>query len=250
MPTLNCQSAETAYESLSEILGASIGQIEEAIRSIDLESECSTANFDGNPNHKLWDRLLAKLTGSWRPAEEVRWFHLTRSLPGTAFSEGLLPLSGSLSVVWGMFDQVFAGTAHAGPLHEMRAGGVASFQYQLKVGKDYLAGPYAMLVRESAFRAKEMGNHDYLRIPEIVEDICHGYKDQYGEDLLPALEAALVPCIVTFRSRRFVDVHAQAATRYLYDLEHQERLTMWSNHVFDGRNQAVPFSDILSVEYL
>jgi hypothetical protein len=37
-----------------------------------------------------------------------------------------------------------------------------------------------MLVREVAFdRPSEY--HDYLWLPEIIEDICNGYQRRYGE---------------------------------------------------------------------
>lgn len=43
----------------------------------------------------------------------------------------------------------------------------------MKLASKQLWGPYAMLVREVAALSKEVGNHDYLDAPEIIEDICH-----------------------------------------------------------------------------
>lgn len=33
-------------------------------------------------------------------------------------------------------------------------------------------GPYAILVREVAEHTKAVGQHDYLGMPEIIEDLC------------------------------------------------------------------------------
>ena len=45
-------------------------------------------------------------------------------------------------------------------------------------------GPYAMLVREIAFNSQVVGNHDYLKIPEIIEDMCMDVQKVYGVDAL------------------------------------------------------------------
>ena len=198
----------------------------------------------------LWDLLKRKfqVTGPGT-AETVHWFHLTRVPAGTTFSDGLLPLTLSLDHVWESMMAIFKRTPVAEHLSEMRAGYVDDFQYQLKVGKPLMAGPYAMLVRESAFRSRDMGNHDYLGMPEIIEDICNGYRKTYGEDVTTELVSHLQPCIVKFRSTNVRLVHSAAAAYYLYSLAHGDSLTMNANHCFDGSGVGVAREDIVGVEF-
>ncbi|AWI03207.1 hypothetical protein [Clostridium drakei] len=40
-----------------------------------------------------------------------------------------------------------------------------------------------MVVKDAAFSSEEIGNHDYLKIPEIVEDICVCFEKIYGINL-------------------------------------------------------------------
>lgn len=249
--TLDCSSRETALDSVAAVLSLGQSQLMSVISTIDLDVECDKPDYLGDPNRTLWDAvLLAAGLPTPRPVDEVRWFHLTRVPMGTAFDEGILPLSGSLDRIWAMLLSVFAGTHHHKQLEVLRAKGVYNFQYQLKVGVDLHAGPYAMLVRESAFRWKEMGAHDYLGMPEIAQDICGGYLEAFHEDIEPDLRAALTPCIVSFRSRQCRRVHLEAALRYLYTTHHGDGFTFYSNHVFDGQNARVPRSDVIAIEYV
>ena len=64
-------------------------------------------------------------------------------------------------------------------LEKLREVGVPDDLNNEKTTNRLHSGPYAMLVKESAFRSSEIGNHDYLEFPEIVEDICNGYERQY-----------------------------------------------------------------------
>lgn len=250
MLVLDCESRESAFRTLADILGVSVESLRAELAAIDLEAAYANGVVDGHPDEALWALLTKDLSITPGALDEVRWFHICRVLPSTTFEQGILPLTEALEGVWRTFDEVFAGTPHGANLKTLRKEGVPNFQYELKVGKPYLAGPFGMLVRESAFRAREMGNHDYLRIPEIMEDICDGYSERFGDPILAALQAALVPCIVKFRSTRTSPTYLSSAARYLYDIEQGESLTMWSNHVFDGQNKAVPFEDILGVEFV
>jgi hypothetical protein len=65
----------------------------------------------------------------------------------------------------------------------MRASGEISFLYNFKEeGPDDIhGGPFGFLVREVAFHSPSLSTHDYLGMPETIEDICHGDEDQFGE---------------------------------------------------------------------
>lgn len=186
-----------------------------------------------------------------RNPDRVFWFHLTRVPPSANFSEGILPMNLALPRIWDTVEGVVEDTPNHESFKEFRAKGRGSFQYELKKDCEVHAGPFAMLVRESAFKAKEMGNHDYLDLPEIVEDICNGYQEHTGKSIHRVLRTALTPCIVKFWSdgRRGPDC-VEAALFYLYSRRHGEPLSIEGNTCFDGGGQVVAPERIVSIEMI
>ncbi len=67
--------------------------------------------------------------------------------------------------------------------------------FQLRTGDKIHWGPFGHLVRELHFNASENGLHDYLWLPELVEDVCKAYQKKYGHDLKPHYLSVLHPCI-------------------------------------------------------
>lgn len=126
---------------------------------------------------------------------------------------------------------------------------VPSFQHNHKVGKPLLAGPYAMLVRETAFHSHEMGNPDYLWLPEIVEDICNGYQEVTGVKIHDKVCSALIPYVVKFWSREQTGrVCIESAMYYLYAITHGRRLTINATTCFDGMNCTIQREEIVKIE--
>ncbi|EGI4650855.1 hypothetical protein IGF50_005038, partial [Escherichia coli] len=79
-------------------------------------------------------------------------------------------------------------------------GGVPDEMFQLRTGDKIHWGPFGHLVRELHFNASENGLHDYLWLPELVEDVCKAYQKKYGHDLKPHYLSVLHPCIVWFEA--------------------------------------------------
>ena len=183
--------------------------------------------------------------------DRVFWFHLTRARQGCDFSEGILPLDEALEEIWQTVLTVFSDTCHNSRLRLLKEKGVPNFHYVTKVGQPLhlLGGPYAMLVRETAFKSQEMGNHDYLWLPEIMRDICNGYREAYGESLHEHLRAALTPYIVKFWSRKRLHKDCiESAMYYLYLTAHEQELSMDANTCFDGENSRIPPEQIVKIE--
>ena len=79
------------------------------------------------------------------------------------------------------------------------------------------SGPFAFLVRPIIFQSRQAGNHDYLGIPEIVEDICLSYEEMYGHSLRERFLEASRPCIVKFRTGEWTEDRAvQAALMFVH----------------------------------
>ena len=86
---LDCSSVEAALASTCELLGSDTAGVLTRIDEL---------RYDQRTSRPQEDELMSWVT-SWRPAgvtSAVRWFHATRVVPGTTFSEGLLPTSAAL----------------------------------------------------------------------------------------------------------------------------------------------------------
>lgn len=246
MADLDCETFESALTSLCTIFRVEEEQLRKFLLSIDLEQHYRSNHPPRPPDDELV-RLFEQEHGQDRERiERVYWFHLTRVPSGASFEDGLLPLGAVLGRIWEMLFVLFSGTPHEPRLREMAKAGVQDFQFNLKKNDSLHWGPYAMLVREIAFACATASNHDYLRTPEIVEDICSGYMNQFGENIQGVIEEKLVPTVVKFWSK-YEGYEIESALYYVYCQIHSEKLTMFANTCFDGEGVAVPFDRIVSV---
>jgi hypothetical protein len=80
-----------------------------------------------------------------------------------------------------------------------------------------------MLVKEVAFCPDDLSSHDYLRLPEILEDICSGYQETYGVSIHSQLSQQLVPTIVKFWCDEKIDINCvESALFYAYQKSKKE----------------------------
>lgn len=248
MADLDCESAESTLRSLSAIYRTDERNLSDFFTSVDLDQHFRKTNPDLQADQELKRMLELAVGPQQRVISRTFWFHLTRVPIGTQFAEGILPLNDALPRVWAMLDGIFSGTHHQCRLRQMRQEGVANLQYNLKVPDSTHWGPYAMLVREIAFCAESASNHDYLKIPEIVEDICNGYAARFDEDIQSVVERSLVPMIVKlWMSEPEHQYGLSSAIYYAYASHNKEKLSWLANTCFDGHGQRIPNERIMSV---
>ena len=249
MITLDCESQDATLNSLSHIYGVPKQEIKAFLKKTDLERHYEETKPVQTVEREL-TLLFEKTLGCTPPnIDRVFWFHLTRASYDADFSSGILPLDDALPRVWEMLIDIFRGTKNEAPLRNLRKNGVSNFQYQLKVGNPVHGGPYAMLVRDSAFQAHEMGNYDYLRLPEIVEDICNEYQDVSGVKIHDSVCSWLIPHIIKFWSSDKTDKSCvESAMYYLYCTMHGQSMSIHANTCFDGMNLAVTREQIVKIE--
>lgn len=101
-------------------------------------------------------------------------------------------------------------------------------------------GPFGMLIKDVAFKAEEIGNHDYLNVPEIIEDM--GFADIYKKNAIPV--------IVKFQTKREYDekYYLRYVLNYIYSMVTEKKLSMDCNTCYDGKNQYISPSNIIYVE--
>lgn len=251
---LDCESRESAEASVL----AAFGCTQAALRAF-LQDPSHLAHFEANWQtipvdfHRfLMQRAQATLGTPVLPAEFC-WFHSTRVPAGTTFEEGILPLG---AVVPTLQERLVAElddpAAQAAVRRAFANKGGNSFHFGEKLSHEVHSGPYAILVREVADYANELSQHDYLRMPEIIEDLCEEVRAECGLDLLPVYEERWRPTMV-----KFVDPAGDSgeyalgiAMLYLRAVELEGKPDGGAVWCFDGENQAVPAEQILKVEFV
>jgi hypothetical protein len=250
---LDCETRSSAEASLLEAFGCSSPALQRF-----LADPCHEAYFEENwtslPEYDrfLYERACGTL-GNPRLPTELCWFHCTRVPPGTTFETGILPLGKvlpqlKLALLNALddpaakreVDQAFA-----------REGGF-DFHFGNKLGNSQHWGPYAIFVREVASHANRLGQHDYLAMPEIIEDLCEEVKLASGLDLLPVFKERFKPAVVKFSAPAgdSAEFAVRVALCYLQSCLRAGVPGHGAVWCFDGDNAAVPPEQVLKMEFV
>lgn len=249
MIVLDCESRASALETTAAAFGISSTALHDFLRGFNLAEHCEKSNPPHAAETELQRIVESEFGREPTALDRVCWFHLTRARSASDFVGGIHPLTDSIDLVWRTIIDVFRGSIHEVRLAEMRINGVDDDLYRLKVGKSSHAGPYAVLVKEFSARPADFYGHDYLRGPEIMEDICNGYYKTHGERIEERLIQALNPIIVKFWApfNERSDL-LETSLFYLYCGMHELSFGLGANTCFDGENRAVRTDQIIYAE--
>jgi hypothetical protein len=249
-----CETPESIYASLSNIFGADESRIRDLLLQFDIDEY-----FRTNPRAKLDsdELLLSVIAPSEVPLtyDATCWFHLTRAWPYTNFEQGILPLGMQLDSIWASLFGLLEGSiseAEWGVFRryvETDCSHRLADIYRLKTSREHLWGPYAILIREMAFAPKAYGNHDYLGIPEIVDDICACFQQYGGINLRKIYLRRTRPCIAKFIDSATDREYVKSAIKCVYLLNHETRLVALDTDSFDGGGRPIPPDRILKIEF-
>lgn len=186
--------------------------------------------------------------GMPKPLSCVYWFHLTRTLDGNLFTNGIKPLGEALDDIWKILITKSPSEEVKNNLLKLKSQN-DNYLYNLKISDSGHWGPYAILVREVAFNAESLHQHDYLKMPEIIEDVCFEYEQIYEKNIFDYYNSILTPKIIKFRSNKQLDDGCiKAALFYAYRQIHNQAISGGAVTCFDGEGKAIPAEDILSVK--
>jgi hypothetical protein len=182
---LDCQSPESTLQSVAAIFNCPPAFLRAFLANPEI-GEYYETNFESLPDFREYLYLVVeKHFGGARCLDAVCWFHTTRVAPGTSFSEGVLPLGAVLPRLKETLVELVGDVEMRKVLKaKLDADSVADHHYQNKTTDELHWGPYAILVKEVAFCANELSQHDYLGIPEIIEDICNGLEEPLSSKLI------------------------------------------------------------------
>ena len=251
MNVLDCDSADSIYLSLERILGLRRRDLDGFFERTNLEAQSQRLGGYCAPGTALFEALQeeAGVDGHY---EQTYWFHLSRTLPGTCFEDGILPLAQCIDPVWEMLYSFAAKRTSCARWKTFRSNIGASQParlYRMKMSDPLHWGPFGMLVKGHAFIPNRVGNHDYLGGPEIVEDICRCFEKQFGYDLLRMYRRATVPVIVKFIGPPEPDC-VQIALYHLYNRYHCFECSMHCSTNYSSQGMPISRDRIVAVEIL
>lgn len=249
---LDCESFDDAVASLSKIFGTTPEKLQGLLAAREIGAHFEM-HWKELPDFKDYLYAVAEShLGCPLPVDSVCWFHTTRILPGTTFSEGILPLTAALPALKERLIGVVDDPSIKAQLrYALYVGGVADHHYANKTQNSIHWGPYAILVRDVASCAANLSQHDYLAMPEIIEDICNGFNAQIREELLAVFDAKLRPAVVKFTAPVDHDQdYIATALCYVHSMLQEGKLDMNSVICFDGKNNPVLPHFILKLEFV
>jgi len=251
MIELDCESFDSALKTSAAILRMSGAELHERLKTFDYDLVPPSEQ----QQHPYEDLVVLHAVGCHPddlPVSAVTfWHHATRTLPAERFVDGILPLPLVVEKLWKLLGELalpWSSTEQWRTFRQSMSGQGAQ-QYWGKFTFQPGGGPYAFLVRPVIHLGERLGNHDYLGIPEIVEDICIAYEEMCGHDLAEPFKQATRPCIVRFRSSQPWPGALQAALVFLQSVIADGRPSRYGNTCFDGRGTAIPSSDIVGIEW-
>lgn len=248
---LDCESIESTYNSLEDILGVRKELIEGIFNSLDIDDLCRK-----NPYISPDDLILSairKYVHKNITVNSTCWFHITRTHITNRFQEGILPLGAQLNLIWDYLFTLLDGYLSRKEWDDFRTNigsnnaNHFAYMYLIKINNPLHYGPYAFLIRDMAFA--NVGNRDYFKGAEIIEDISNYFTEIYDFDLISKFTSDTKPCVVKFIKDGGSDGYLSIIVHYLYRIYRQLELAQTCNTCFDGKGVAVPKCKILKIEF-
>jgi hypothetical protein len=246
---LDCDSFDTALKSVSQIVDCSPEDLLARLRSFDFDSLSPHQRREREYEDLLTFHTLGCDPDALPVPPAIHWFHATRVPVTTTFKDGILPLLMVQEQIWDFLRKLATQWLTTTEWRDFRmrmSTGESWWPYNLK---QQLDGPFGFLCREIIFTPKEFSHHDYLGIPEIVEDICGHLHYPIREALIEKYKATAHPCIVKFRSTVPCSYVLVKALMYLHIVATRGKPCMGCNTCFDGEGTPVPFNEILRIDW-
>lgn len=251
---LDCNSRASTESGLSAVFSCTVEELRRFVSDPSRDAFYE-ANWSTLPAFERWLYAQAcEHLGEPNLPAELCWFHGTRVPVGTTFVEGIVPLGQGIQrlkeAILATLDDT-AARAAVGAAFGRPEG--SSMHFHNKVGHEIHWGPFAILVREVADHANALGQHDYLAMPEIVDDLCEEVRMADGIDIRAAFEDRWVPAMVKFYAPCDSDAAQYAVSTalcYLRECALSGRPRVGSVWCFDGGNVAVAPERILDIEWV
>jgi hypothetical protein len=252
---LDCTSMTTTLTSIATVAGVETLQLQRAIDDFD-ESRFDDRSEDA---YVRMPREVLSTLGCDLDSVHIDgalYFHGTRVLdPEAIRREGLLPLDRMIEQIWEMLFGLTRDVCDQAEWSAFRAdiekggGDHDGWLYRTKTRRTASSfGPFAVLVRDTLLHSDDVGNHDYLDCPEIVQDIARAFYRSFGVDVESRFRATSHAVIVTIRSTAVWVGSLRAALWYAFDMLRDQAITSNANEGFDSHGQVVSPADVIGLE--
>jgi hypothetical protein len=251
---LICRSIKSTESSLASLFCVSIEKLKYllAINYSELYQRM-TYHEEDFPNF-LYQKFLGDNKIKPNHVSRIHWFHGTRSFSETSFlNEGILPLNQILMKILEQIDHLARKTGITPDVTTSKNDNRHSFGLFVEKTENPMHwGPYGVLIRDALVNPKLYNCHDYIGVPEIIEDYMNiKYSSNY-DSLFDAYLKETYSYIIeywTLPMNRQVDT-TKAALLGLYYFYLNEPPYDQCNTCYDGQGVLIPCEQIIGVENL
>jgi hypothetical protein len=243
---LDCENYDTILSSLSAILSTSENDISSFLKSLDLNEIWKNSQKEKYADEYLFEEFLREFKLDESRIIKANWFHNTRVLKGSEFKEGILPSSLAINRLETLISDIVKKLKIPINKNSLQKCSVIQNKLNSKTNQ----GPWAFLIRDFAFE-KTVGIHDYLKSPELIEDILHFKYPENYELIFREFQNTTVKCIVKFKTEfEFHPKRLLYVINYLYNKINGEKMDWRSNANFSNNGKIISPEMILKIEYL
>lgn len=248
---LDCESFDSTMLSICEIFNIPSKKVFEIL----WDKKYDNPNYD----KPLEDMILDDFTSIYGHIpfyNEAYWFHLTRSMCIKGFKKGIYPLG---EIKDELFEALYSLVKDVIPLDEWNKiikygiSGHHSNLYRMKISDPMHHGPYALLIKEVSL-VDSSCDHNYLKIPEIIEDIAIDISKKYEIDLNKLFFNNSLPAIIRFRADikpSLQKCYLKSALLYMYfKIRNIELSNRQLRASYDGENTMVHPDKIAKIEII
>lgn len=253
MKTLDCESIESTYKSLENILDIKESRIHKLYDSIDI---CDDSCSGIEPTQRLFSYVIREAHCKVE-FDATCWFHFTRTQNSNTFEEGILPLKQALPKLLDFLFELSKEQFTPQQWEDFKHSIDSIDSHWAKLFKMKMAdaklhgGPHAFLVKEAAIKGiRDSHLVNYFRTPEIIEDICYCCADKYGIDLIHKFRANTSPCIVKLIDYTSNTKALCSAMIYSYHKHHNLGFSLDCNYGFSAKGTTVPKDRIINMDFL
>lgn len=211
--------------------------------------------FDVDFEDYLYKGALKRFTPT-QNVSRIHWFHGTRSANPFSFEKrGIIPLNQILPELQQALDKLAEEHNIPQATKISKNHGHHAFLMSIKKQNNVDQGPCAMLNLEAVTNAAQYDCHDYVDMPEIIEDYAYVKYGDRAEKLLSIYRKVTSPVVVEFWCKP-EDINCPKLCRiistvllYLYAVMHKNEDAPWScsNICYSGCGNTVNASQILKV---
>lgn len=242
---LDCECFDSILDSLSNIFNTDKSEILSYFNDVSLNEVWEKSLKERYAFEYLFEDFKQKFKIHKSIIIKAYWFHNTRVLKGNDFIEGILPLEKAIIKIEEIIEKVIQNLDKSFKIENLN-NSTATIH---KLNSDYDQGPWGFLIKEFAFENAN-GIHDYLNVPELVEDILRFRYPKEYDFILNEYQKITTKCIVKFKSDRAFHPDTLAyVINYLYHKINNLEMNYQCNTNISNFRKTIPYCNILEINY-